>query len=131
MDNASTEGAARPLQPLLDAVLAFRDARDWQQFHTLPDLLVSLSLECAEALEVVQWRTRQGHDLQLDDTQREHLGEELADVLAYLLVAAHKADIDLAAAFFDKLQKNAIKYPVATSHGRSDKYHDLPTNDPC
>lgn len=125
MDNASTEGAVRPLQPLLDAVLAFRDARDWQQFHTLPDLLVSLSLECAEALEVVQWRTRQGHELQLDAPQREHLGEELADVLAYLLVAAHTADIDLEAAFFDKLRKNAVKYPVAAARGRSDKYDEL------
>lgn len=126
MDNASTEGAAvRPLQPLLDAVLAFRDERDWQQFHTLPDLLVSLSLECAEALEVVQWRTRQGHALQLGADQRAHLGEELADVLAYLLVAAHTADIDLEAAFFDKLRKNAVKYPVATARGRSDKYDEL------
>lgn len=127
MDNASTEPCppGQRLQPLLQAVLAFRDERDWQQFHTLPDLLVSLSLECAEALETVQWRTRQGHELQLSEQQRQHLGEELADVLAYLLACAHKADIDLEAAFFDKLRKNAQKYPVASARGRSDKYHQL------
>lgn len=127
MDTASTDSPASPsrLQPLLQAVLAFRDARDWQQFHTLPDLLVSLSLECAEALETVQWRSREGHDLQLTAAQREHLGEELADVLAYLLVAAHTADIDLEQAFFRKLLKNAEKYPVDRARGRHDKYHDL------
>lgn len=119
------------MRPLLEAVLAFRDARDWQQFHTLPDLLVSLSLECSEALEVVQWRTRQGHALQLEASQRQHLGEELADVLAYLLLAAHSADIDLEAAFFDKLRKNAAKYPVALARGRSDKYDELAKPDPC
>lgn len=127
MDKASTDGlpAGQGLQALLKAVQEFRDARDWQPFHTLPDLLVSLSLECAEALETVQWRTREGHDLQLSDAQREHLGEELADVLAYLLAAADKAGIDLEAAFFDKLRKNALKYPVEAARGRADKYHQL------
>lgn len=113
------------LQPLLDAVLQFRDERDWAQFHTLPDLLISLSLETAEALETVQWRSREGHALSLKPEQKEHLAEELADILAYLLAAAHKADIDLEAAFFEKMQKNALKYPVDKALGRSDKYHDL------
>lgn len=106
-------------------MLAFRDQRDWQQFHTLPDLLVSLSLECAEALETVQWRTRQGHSLELSENQREHLGDELADVLAYLLAAADKAGINLEQAFFRKLQKNADKYPPDKAHGRSEKYDAL------
>ena len=113
------------LQTLTDEVRRFRDARDWAQFHTLPDLLVSLSLESAEALEVVQWRTRQGHELMLDAAQRDHLGEELADILAYLLAAADKAGIDLEAAFFDKMHKNALKYPVDKASGRADKYHEL------
>jgi len=113
------------LQPLLDAVLQFRDQRDWGQFHTLPDLLISLSLETAEALETVQWRSREGHELKLSAPQQEHLAEELADILAYLLAAAHKADIDLEAAFFKKIEKNALKYPVEKALGRSDKYHDL------
>ena len=37
---------------------------------------------------------------------REHLGEELADCLAYLLKLANYADIDLQAAYVDKMRRN-------------------------
>jgi NTP pyrophosphatase (non-canonical NTP hydrolase) len=43
------------LSETLGDVLAFRDARDWKQSHTPKDLPVSVSLETAELLEVLQW----------------------------------------------------------------------------
>ena len=38
------------------ALLAFRDARDWRQFHSLRNLITSLNLEAAELLELTQWK---------------------------------------------------------------------------
>lgn len=99
------------LAELTDLVRQFRDQRNWAGFHTLPDLLISLSLETAEALEIVQWRAREGHALQLSAEQHQHLGEELADILAYLLLAADRAGVDLEQAFRQKQLKNAQKYP--------------------
>lgn len=111
---------------LTEAVLAFRDARDWKQFHGLRHLIVSLNLEAAELLELTQWRS----DLEVasipdDEAGLEALADECADVLAYLLLIADSAGIDLAAALQRKLVKNGHKYPVHKSRGRRDKYTRL------
>ena len=45
------------LAALREAVLAFRDARDWRQFHSLRNLIVSLNLEAGELLEFTQWQS--------------------------------------------------------------------------
>ena len=45
------------LKALTVALQAFRDARDWRQFHSLRNLIVSLNLEAAELLELTQWKS--------------------------------------------------------------------------
>ncbi|MDR3159355.1 MAG: nucleotide pyrophosphohydrolase [Zoogloeaceae bacterium] len=107
-------------------VLAFRDARNWAQFHGLRHLMVSLNLEAAEVLELSQWKT----DAEMEafaQTPAGHaaLADECADVLAYLLLLADRAQIDLAAALRAKLKKNEKKYPVVKSYGRKEKYDAL------
>jgi NTP pyrophosphatase (non-canonical NTP hydrolase) len=103
------------------AALAFRDERDWAQFHNPKDLALSISLEAAELLEVFQWS---GADLECAD-RRERVREELADVVIYAIYLADREGFDLCAAVLDKVAANAEKYPVARSRGRSTKYVDL------
>ena len=43
------------IKELIEKIVAFRDARDWKQYHTPKDLAISISLEAAELLEVFQW----------------------------------------------------------------------------
>ena len=114
----------------LDAIraqlLAFRDERDWKQFHTLKNLIVSLNLESAELLELTQWKT----DVQLDGLKsdpafREALRDECADVLLYLLLVADDAGIDLLDAAQAKIAKNAARYPVEQAFGSAKKYTEL------
>lgn len=114
------------LQELTQAVLDFRDARDWARFHDLRQLMVSLCLEAAEVLELCQWKS----DAEVDDLARdpvggERLADECADVFAYLLLIAERAGIDLGKALQRKLVKNAAKYPVEKSRGRREKYSEL------
>ncbi|MDR3087369.1 MAG: nucleotide pyrophosphohydrolase [Azoarcus sp.] len=117
---------ADTLADLSHAVLAFRDERDWAQFHGLKHLIVSLCLEAGEALELTQWKSDAEVDaLPLDPASREALADECADVFAYLLLVADKVGIDLGEALRRKLEKNARKYPVHKSHGRRDKYTQL------
>ena len=115
------------LRSLTERLIAFRDARDWARFHTLKDLLLSLSLEAAEALELAQWKTEEELDAALreDDALRARLREECADVLLYLLLIAEKADFDLAAAAAEKIALNEKKYPADKARGRADKYTEL------
>ena len=115
-----------PLRQLTAELLRFRDERNWAQFHTLRQLIVSLNLEAAELLELTQWKTdAEMAALPIDAASREALCDECADVLLYLLLIAENAGIDLEAAARAKLVKNAAKYPVDKAWGTSRKYDQL------
>ncbi len=113
------------LADLTAQVLAFRDERDWAQFHTLRNLIVSLNLEAGELLELTQWKNDTEMEMAaLASNAEAHaaLCDECADVLIYLLLIADRAGIDLEAAARAKLARNAERYPVETSYGSSRKY---------
>ena len=109
------------LPELTQALLQFRDERNWAQFHTLRNLIVSLNLEAAELLELTQWKSEE----EMLNISGEALRDECADVLLYLLLIADKAGINLEEAARNKLRKNAAKYPVEKSYGSSRKYTQL------
>lgn len=101
------------LATLTELQLRFRDARNWKQFHTLKNLIVSLNLEAAELLELTQWKT----DAQLAEQARDagfhaQLRDECADVLLYLVLVAEAGGVDLMDAALKKIDKNALKYPA-------------------
>lgn len=111
---------------LTTALRQFRDERDWRQFHSLRNLIVSLNLEAAELLELTQWKSDAEIDaLPADPQTGEALRDECADILLYLLLVADTAGIDLAAAARAKLAKNALKYPVHKARGSRAKYTKL------
>ena len=115
-----------PLRQLTAELLRFRDERNWAQFHSLRQLIVSLNLEAAELLELTQWKSdAEMADLPVNASSREALCDECADVLLYLLLIAENAGIDLEAAARAKLVKNAAKYPVDKAWGTSRKYDQL------
>ena len=115
------------LRQLTDELLRFRDERNWAQFHTLRNLIVSLNLEASELLELTQWKGDPEIDTMLrDDDRMEALRDECADILLYLLLIAEKSRFDLVQAAERKLEKNALKYPVDKCRGSSAKYTELP-----
>lgn len=114
------------LKALTVALQAFRDARDWQQFHSLRNLIVSLNLEAAELLELTQWKSdAEVEAIPADPKLAEDLRDECADILLLLLLVAEKAGIDLIAAAQAKLRKNEHKYPVEKAYGSRAKYTEL------
>ena len=112
------------LKTLLARANAFRDARDWRQFHDPKDIMLSLNLEAAELLEHAQWRN--GEDLKTYLAEhREEVGQELADVLYWTLLLADDLGIELEDAFMRKMDLNEQRYPVDKARGRSTKYDKL------
>lgn len=109
---------------LTDQILAFRDERDWLQFHTPKDMAAAVAIEAAELQELFLWKNEQ-EQREVAQTKRERVGEELADIAVYLFELAHNLGYDLGELIEDKLSKNAIKYPVARSKGSSKKYDEL------
>lgn len=113
------------IKELQKKVIAFRDARDWKQFHNQKDMALSLVLEAAEVLEHFQWRATKADIEKYVKAHKKEIGEELADVLYWILVMSHDLGIDLNEAFERKMEKNAKKYPVAKAKGRATKYMNL------
>jgi NTP pyrophosphatase (non-canonical NTP hydrolase) len=119
-------GGSDSLAALTKAALRFRDEREWEQFHNFKDLAITLTLESAEVLEHAQWKTAKELEAHLSDPRtKEHVADELADVLHVLLLLAEHAQIDLAEAFAAKLKKTAKKYPVEKARGSAKKYDQL------
>ena len=88
----------------------FAAERDWEQFHTPKNLVMALMVEAAELAEIFQWMTpEQSLTAHSDRVQQEHIGDEVADVLLYLLQLADHSGIDLKRAVGRKLVKNAKK----------------------
>lgn len=121
-----TDPSSPTLGDLTDRLIAFRDARDWRQFHSLKDLIVSLNLEAAELLELTQWKPDTAFETDaLEAPVKERLAEECADVLLYLLLIAERSGLDLAKAADEKITANDRKYPVDKARGNAKKYTEL------
>ena len=95
------------IRELTKKAAAFRDERDWSQFHNPKDLAISISLEAAELLEIFQWS---GPDTEADTEEKlAKIKEELADVLMYCLLLGDRLDLDIPEIIEAKLEKNKKK----------------------
>lgn len=106
------------ISELTEALIRFRNERDWKQFHNAKDLAIALNIEAGELLESFLWKTHQ-------DADSEKVKEELADVLAYSLLLAEKYDFDVKKIVLDKIKKNGEKYPINKAKGTAKKYNEL------
>ncbi|HYN61622.1 MAG TPA: nucleotide pyrophosphohydrolase [Rubrivivax sp.] len=97
----------------------FAAERDWQTFHTPKNLSTALMVEAAELAEVFQWMTaEESQGAHQDPASKQRIGEEVADVLLYLLQVADHSQVDIAQAVKDKLARNALKYPSTRAVAR-------------
>jgi dCTP diphosphatase len=99
--------------------------RAWFRYHTPRNLCLALQGEVGELAEIFMWRGDNGAKPMLpgwSEADKIHLGEELSDVLLYLIRLSDTAGIDLPAAALRKMEKNAAKYPAELCRGKSDKY---------
>ena len=104
------------MDKLKQAYREFSAERDWDQFHTPENLAKSICIEAGELLECFQWD---------NNFDKEHLCEELADVISYCVMLADKLDVDIEEIVLSKLEKTKKKYPVDKAKGVSTKYTDL------
>jgi dCTP diphosphatase len=112
------------MQRLTARITAFRDARDWQQFHGLKDEALSLMIEAGELAEHLRWHDDAALRARIAEDP-EPVADELADVFYWTLLIAHDLGIDLEAAFERKMLQNERKYPVAAARGNAKKYDEL------
>jgi NTP pyrophosphatase (non-canonical NTP hydrolase) len=106
------------IQEITEALLKFRNERDWEQFHNPKDLALAISIEAAELLELFLWKNP-------EEANREKIKAELADVLSFALLLAEKYEFDVKEIILNKIAHNAQKYPVEKAKGNAKKYDEL------
>jgi len=119
--NFSTIGAlhqVNDIKEITEALLKFRDERDWAQFHNPKDLALALNIEAGELIETFLWKSSEQADMG-------KVKEELADVFAFAFLLAEEYGFDVKQIVLEKIEKNALKYPVAKSKGVAKKYTEL------
>ncbi|XP_050377727.1 uncharacterized protein LOC126794966 [Argentina anserina] len=101
------------LQELRDRLAEFAQVRGWEQYHSPRNLLLALVAEVGELSEIFQWKGEVARGLpNWSSDDKEHLGEEISDVLLYLIQLADVCGLDLGQAALSKIVKNARKYPI-------------------
>ncbi len=81
------------MKDLRDAIRAFTEERDWEQFHSPKNLAMALSVEVAEIVEHFQWLTEE-QSRHLPPEKLAGVREEIGDVVIYLTELAEKLGID-------------------------------------
>ena len=118
---AAVSRTAEPeLAELTRLVREFSRERDWEQFHDPKSLLLALTGEVGELAELFQWLPADhavGHFA--SPARRQRAGEEIADVLVYLLRLADVLGVDVAAATRAKLADSHRRFAVDDVRGRA------------
>jgi len=109
---------------LIEKLISFRRARDWEQFHNPKNLAISISLEAAELLENFQWRDLE-ESIKFASENKEKISEEVADLMIYIFYLCNDLGIDFIDAIDKKIEENNKKYPIDKSKGKSNKYNEL------
>jgi len=113
------QDATTTVQELIKLVDDFVAERNWEPFHDPKNLSTSIAIEAAELMEHFQWlRSDQLSAIREDKEAMGQIGEELADIMAYVVSFASVMGIDISSALEDKMKKNAVKYPSEQFRGR-------------
>jgi NTP pyrophosphatase (non-canonical NTP hydrolase) len=103
---------------IIEALLSFRNERDWKQFHNPKDLALAINVEAGELLELFLWKNA-------IEANKEKVKEELADVFAYAFLMAEHYNLDVKEIILEKIKKNGEKYPIEKAKGNAKKYDEL------
>ncbi|CAD8142477.1 unnamed protein product [Paramecium pentaurelia] len=98
--------------------------RDWEQYHTPKNIVMALIGEVGELSEIFIDGEFQPGLPELNQHQKHHTGEEIADILHNLIRLCDRCNIDIVTAIQMKIQKNSIKYPINKVKGSSLKYDE-------
>ncbi len=110
-------------EKIKDAILEFRDARDWKQFHNPKDLATAIQIEAWELQEVFLRKSQEdSYEIWKNDQK---VKEEFADIFNFMVLFAEECWIDIEKEVLAKIEKNNQKYSVEKAKGRSDKYDKL------
>jgi NTP pyrophosphatase (non-canonical NTP hydrolase) len=106
------------IKQITEALIKFRDERDWEQFHNPKDLAIAISAEAGELLELYLWKRS-------EEANIEKVKEELADIFSFAFLLADKYGLNVKEIILEKIRVNGEKYPIDKAKGTAKKYNEL------
>lgn len=97
------------LDELTRRLHAIRDRNQWQRFHSPKNLAMAASVEMAELMEIFQWLS-EDESRRLSPEQLEHAGQEVGDIVLYLLLLCAEQGIDMDQAVRAKLADSERRF---------------------
>lgn len=73
---------------------AIRDANQWRRFHSPKNLAMAASVEMAELVEIFQWLS-EDESRALPADKLAHAGQEVGDIVLYLLLLCSELGLDM------------------------------------
>ena len=113
------------LASVMNAIDSFVNERDWDQFHTIKNLVASVSIEASELCETIQWTNPTVDDVVSSPELLQSLSNELADVMIYCMRLCSQLNLDVLGIIQEKIEINESKYPVDKAKGTSKKYTEF------
>ena len=109
------------IKKIIEEIVKFRDERDWKQFHDSKNLSTAISIESAELNELFLWKTVE----ESEQVDKARIKEELADILIFSLLLAHKHKFNIKEIILEKVHANSKKYPIEKAKGKHNKYNNF------
>lgn len=112
------------LANIMQRLDSFVRERDWNQFHSIKNIVASVGIEAAELTETVQWTNPSVEEAMADQELIQNISHETADVMMYCLRLCSVLGLDPVEIMNDKFEINRMKYPAEIVRGSSAKYTD-------
>lgn len=112
------------IEEITEKICAFRDARDWMQFHNPKEMVVAIAAEAGELMQPFIWKSHEQSEAVITDRHK-HIKDEIADVAMLLFEFAHNSGISIEEAVLEKIERNEKRYPVEKAKGSNLKYNQL------
>ena len=97
------------LVELTERLHSIRDRNDWRQFHSPKNLTMAASVEMAELVEIFQWLS-EDQSRQLPPDALAHAGQEVGDIVLYLLLLCSELGLDMEQVVRSKLADSERRF---------------------
>ena len=97
------------LDELTQRLHRIRDNNDWKPFHSPKNLAMAASVEMAELVEIFQWLS-EDQSRQLPADKLTHAGQEVGDIVLYLVLLCAELGLDMNEVVRNKLADNERRF---------------------
>jgi NTP pyrophosphatase (non-canonical NTP hydrolase) len=104
-----TQDSRMNLDELTARLHAIRDNNEWRGFHSPKNLAMAASVEMAELVEIFQWKS-EDQSRQLPPDELAHAGQEVGDIVLYLLLLCSELGLDMNEVVRAKLADNERRF---------------------